>query len=83
MTLEIASEVPTFDENNEEQGRRRSNALHAKIAVLLHLNTFDILLLVLRVLPLALTAPVKGDLTVALHLELDGTIVAPEAVARE
>lgn len=59
------------------------NVLHAKIAISLHLDALDMALLLRCVLPLAFAAPVDGDLTVALHLKLDRTVIAPEAGAGE
>lgn len=65
------------------RGKESVNILHAEVAVCLHPDPFDIGLLLCRVLPLALAPPVDGDLAIALHLEFDRAVVAPEAVACE
>lgn len=57
------------------------NILHAKVAVSLHVDALDIILLVGGVLPLAFTSPIHGDLAVALHLELDRAVRAPKTGA--
>lgn len=43
------------------------------------MDTLDVLALLVRVLPLALPAPVHCDLAIALHLELDRAILAKQA----
>jgi len=64
-------------------GTDKGDVLHAKVTVVLHNDALHVVLLVGRVLPLALPAPVDGDLAVFLHLELDAAVTAPEALALE
>lgn len=68
----------------ERRGRREEiSLLKAHVAVPLHREAFDVVPLIGGVLPLALTAPVHGDLAVALHLELDRAVLAPQARAHD
>lgn len=55
--------------------------LHDEVAVGLHLDPLDVLALLARVLELAFAAPVDGDFAVALHLEFDRAVLAPEGFA--
>jgi len=61
--------------------RGSKDILKSEIPILLHFKTLDVAALLGRVLKAQLSAPVDGDFAVALHLELDGLVAAPEAVS--
>ena len=64
----------------KEEDIKKINLLHAQVAVRLHMDAVDVTALLGRVLEMAHTAPVHGDLAVALHPELNRAVLAKQAV---